>query len=155
MPVDVSLPRRDSKVGAGHRGIAVSGDPALSIEEAARRRDFTMNALLFDPFLTGNPKAPVSPDQVRCDFILLSHGHNDHLGDMHQIDVALLPIGDNYTMGIDDAVKAVEFLRPRVTIPMHYNTFEMIACDPQEFVMKCEAISARVEVVEVGKSYEL
>jgi tRNA nucleotidyltransferase (CCA-adding enzyme) len=47
--VDVSLPRRDSKVGPGHRGIAVEGDPDLPIEEAARRRDFTMNALLWDP----------------------------------------------------------------------------------------------------------
>jgi tRNA nucleotidyltransferase (CCA-adding enzyme) len=48
--VDVSLPRRDSKVGPGHRGIAVMGDPGLSLEEAARRRDFTINALLLDPF---------------------------------------------------------------------------------------------------------
>jgi tRNA nucleotidyltransferase (CCA-adding enzyme) len=47
--LDVSLPRRDSKVGPGHRGIGVTGDPALPIEEAARRRDFTINALLFDP----------------------------------------------------------------------------------------------------------
>jgi tRNA nucleotidyltransferase (CCA-adding enzyme) len=47
--VDVSLPRRDSKVGPGHRGIAVEGEPDLPIEEAARRRDFTMNALLWDP----------------------------------------------------------------------------------------------------------
>ena len=48
--VDVSVPRRDSKAGPGHRGIAVQGDPALSIEQAARRRDFTVNALLLDPF---------------------------------------------------------------------------------------------------------
>jgi tRNA nucleotidyltransferase (CCA-adding enzyme) len=47
--VDVSLPRRDSKVGPGHRGIAVVGDPELSPAEAARRRDFTINALLYDP----------------------------------------------------------------------------------------------------------
>ncbi len=47
--VDVSLPRRDSKVGPGHRGIAVEGDPDLSVVEAARRRDFTLNAMLFDP----------------------------------------------------------------------------------------------------------
>lgn len=47
--VDVALPRRDSKVGPGHRGIAVAGDPLLCVEDAARRRDFTMNALLFDP----------------------------------------------------------------------------------------------------------
>ncbi|HXB53881.1 MAG TPA: hypothetical protein VN461_03795, partial [Vicinamibacteria bacterium] len=43
--VDVSIPRRDSKVGPGHRGIAVMGDPGLSVEEASRRRDFTINAL--------------------------------------------------------------------------------------------------------------
>jgi len=48
--VDVALPRRDSKVGPGHRGIAVVGDPELTIEEAARRRDFSINALLYDPF---------------------------------------------------------------------------------------------------------
>ena len=46
--LDVALPRRDSKVGPGHRGIGVTGDPSLSVEEAARRRDFTINALLFD-----------------------------------------------------------------------------------------------------------
>jgi tRNA nucleotidyltransferase (CCA-adding enzyme) len=47
--LDVALPRRDSKVGPGHRGIAVSGDPQLPLAEAARRRDFTINALLWDP----------------------------------------------------------------------------------------------------------
>lgn len=51
--VDVTLPRRESKVGPGHRGIAVVGDPHLAIEEAARRRDFTVNALLYDPFAGG------------------------------------------------------------------------------------------------------
>jgi tRNA nucleotidyltransferase (CCA-adding enzyme) len=48
--VDVSLPRRDSKAGPGHRGIAVVGDPDLTAEGAARRRDFTINAVMFDPF---------------------------------------------------------------------------------------------------------
>jgi tRNA nucleotidyltransferase (CCA-adding enzyme) len=47
--LDVALPRRDSKVGPGHRGIAAEGDPALPVEDAARRRDFTMNAMLLDP----------------------------------------------------------------------------------------------------------
>ncbi len=47
--IDVSIPRRDSKSGPGHRGIAVTGDPQLSIHEAARRRDFSVNALLLDP----------------------------------------------------------------------------------------------------------
>jgi tRNA nucleotidyltransferase (CCA-adding enzyme) len=47
--VDVSLPRRDSKAGRGHRGFVVTGDPEMSIEEAARRRDFTVNAISWNP----------------------------------------------------------------------------------------------------------
>jgi len=47
--IDVSLPRRDSKSGRGHRGFVVVGDPDMSIEEAARRRDFTINAIAWDP----------------------------------------------------------------------------------------------------------
>ena len=47
--VDVSLPRVESKVGRGHRGFAVTGDPSLSIADAARRRDFTINAISWDP----------------------------------------------------------------------------------------------------------
>jgi tRNA nucleotidyltransferase (CCA-adding enzyme) len=47
--IDVSLPRRESKTGRGHKGFQVTGDPSMSIEEAARRRDFTVNAVSFDP----------------------------------------------------------------------------------------------------------
>jgi tRNA nucleotidyltransferase (CCA-adding enzyme) len=50
--IDVSVPRRESKTGRGHRGFTVTGDPFMTIEEAARRRDFTINAILYDP-LTG------------------------------------------------------------------------------------------------------
>jgi tRNA nucleotidyltransferase (CCA-adding enzyme) len=46
---DVSLPRRESKVGRGHRGFDVTGDPWMTVEEAARRRDFTINAIAWDP----------------------------------------------------------------------------------------------------------
>jgi tRNA nucleotidyltransferase (CCA-adding enzyme) len=49
--VDVSLPRRESKVGRGHRGFEIAGDPSMSVEEAARRRDFTINAISWDPLL--------------------------------------------------------------------------------------------------------
>ena len=48
-PLDVALPRTESKAGRGHRGFTVTGDPALPIEEAARRRDFTVNAIAWDP----------------------------------------------------------------------------------------------------------
>ncbi len=49
--IDVSLPRRDSKAGPGHRGIQVVADPHLGIVEAARRRDLTINAIAYDPLL--------------------------------------------------------------------------------------------------------
>jgi tRNA nucleotidyltransferase (CCA-adding enzyme) len=63
--LDVSLPRSDSKSGAGHRGFEVQGDPFLDFSEASRRRDFTVNALACDP-LTGE--------------ILDAHGGLDDLG---------------------------------------------------------------------------
>src|SRR4029079_11846785 len=47
--LDVSLPRRESKTGRGHKGFEVVGDPFMSVEDAARRRDFTVNAIFWDP----------------------------------------------------------------------------------------------------------
>ncbi|MEQ1868656.1 MAG: CCA tRNA nucleotidyltransferase [Vicinamibacterales bacterium] len=57
--IDVSLPRRESKAGRGHKAFEVTGDPAMSYEDAARRRDFTINAISFDP-LTGEYLDPFS-----------------------------------------------------------------------------------------------
>ena len=208
--------------------------------------------LVFDPFLTGNPKATIKPEDVECDFVLVTHGHGDHLGDAvavakrnnatiistyevatycakqgatahpmhiggartfpfgtvkltiahhgsgldtedgivylgnpagilvmaegktlfhagdtglfldmqligerHPIDVALLPIGDNFTMGIDDACKAIEFLEPNVAIPMHYQTFDLIDVDPKKFKSRAESrTDAVVEVLDVGQYFE-
>src|SRR5262245_61435569 len=50
--IDVGLPRRESKTAPGHKGFLVEGDPSMTIEDAARRRDFTVNAISWDP-LTG------------------------------------------------------------------------------------------------------
>ena len=72
------------------------------------------------------------------------------IGQLNTIDVALLPIGDNFTMGIDDAIKAIEFLKPRITVPMHCNTFELIKADPTEFQRKAMALDAEVRILEVG-----
>jgi L-ascorbate metabolism protein UlaG (beta-lactamase superfamily) len=180
--------------------------------------------VLIDPFLTGNPAAACKADDIEADFILVSHGHGDHVGDTLNIarrtgatvvanyeisqwlegkgvkrvhgqqhggghaypfgrvkltlafhgsalpdgtyggnpcgflitfsdgsrvydaadtglfgdmaligeeglDLALLPIGDNYTMGPDDALRAVKLLRPRRVVPIHYNTWDLIAQD--------------------------
>ena len=52
------------------------------------------------------------------------------------IDLALLPIGDNYTMGPDDALRAVKLLQPRKVMPIHYNTFPLIAQDPQAWAAR-------------------
>ena len=201
--------------------------------------------LLIDPFLDGNPNAPVKSDEVFADFIILTHAHGDHLGDakkiakacnsqiicvnelgiilekqgfhthkmhiggshlfpfgkvkftiahhgsltdeMHyagepagvllfiedkiiyhtgdtglfmdmkligeinKIDYMLLPIGDNFTMGIDDAVRAVEFVNPGIAIPMHYNTFPIIEADPREFKSKVEQKGKQCRVLEYGE----
>ena len=202
--------------------------------------------LIIDPFLTGNPKADIGPDKLpKVDAVLLSHGHQDHLGDAipiakrdgavivaanelanfcakqgakahgmnvggaHQfpfgrvklvpafhtgtvagddgthtttacglfvtlagqnvyhcgdtaltmemkllegrVDVMLLPIGDNFTMGIEDAVRAVEFVKPHIAIPMHYNTWDVITADPEEFKRQV-GTKADVVVLNPGQS---
>jgi L-ascorbate metabolism protein UlaG (beta-lactamase superfamily) len=70
-----------------------------------------------------------------------------------RVDVALLPIGDNFTMGPEDAARAVEFIAPRVVIPMHYNTWEPIEQDPQAFVRRVGS-QAEVVILQPGESYE-
>ena len=205
--------------------------------------------ILIDPFLDGNPTSPVKSDEVKADYILLTHAHGDHLGDtfkiakkhnstviavnelanycienglkahnmhiggshqfefgrvkftiahhgsltpdnhfggepagiiitidnktlyhagdtglfldmqligvMNKIDYALLPIGDNFTMGINDAVKATEFLKADVSIPIHYNTFPVIEVNPKEFKLKVESIGKKAIVLEYGQEIEL
>lgn len=63
-------------------------------------------------------------------------GDMELIGRLNTIDVALLPIGDNFVMGIDDAVEAVKMLKPKTVIPMHFDTFEVIKQDPNLFLKK-------------------
>lgn len=69
-----------------------------------------------------------------------------------RVDVMCVPIGDNYTMGIEDAARAVELVKPKVAIPMHYGTFPVIEVDPQDFVRAVRDL-ARVMVLEPGASF--
>ena len=77
------------------------------------------------------------------------------IGEMNQIDYMLLPIGDNFTMGITDAVKAAELVKPKTAIPMHYNTFPVIKADPQLFKKNAEQKGIAVRVMEYGEEIDL
>ncbi|PAK42593.1 metal-dependent hydrolase [Peribacillus simplex] len=56
------------------------------------------------------------------------------IGERHPIDLAFLPIGDNYTMGPEDAALAAKFLQAKQVVPIHYNTFPVIKQDPEKFL---------------------
>jgi len=206
--------------------------------------------LLVDPFLTGNPQAPIRPDEVAAEVILVSHGHGDHVGDavdiakrtgavvianfeiqhwfntqgiknthpMHigggrdfdwgrvkltmaqhgsmlpdgsyggnpcgflfylagkkiyhacdtglfydmkligdeGVDLAILPIGDNFTMGPADALRAVELIRPDQVVPIHYDTFEVIEQDPHAWAGQVkEQTGVTVRVMTPGEAITL
>ncbi len=216
------------------------GHAALGLETGGYK-------VLVDPYFTDNPAASTTADKLAADFILLSHGHFDHLGDTlevakrtgatvitnheiagwlekkglkthgqhigggHQhpfgylkftlalhgsglpdgsdggnpagfllttnegikiymacdtglfgdmrligeegLDLALLPIGDNFTMGPADALRAVKLLQPRHVIPIHYDTWGLIAQDPLAWKKQVEAeTSAQVHVLKPGES---
>lgn len=203
--------------------------------------------LLLDPFFIGNPCTTQNPDELEADFILITHGHGDHVGDAHAIarrtgaliisnseiadwfekqgftahaqhlgggfkhpfgylkmtfalhgsalpddsyggnpggfllttpegkkvyfagdtglfgdmqligdegiDLAFLPIGDNYTMGPADALLAVKMLRPKTVVPIHYNTFKVIEQDPFAWAQQVMNISdSRVVVLQPGET---
>lgn len=201
---------------------------------------------LFDPFITDNPQATISADDVEADFICVSHAHPDHLGDtfdiarrtgatvistfeivqecekhnakghpMHvggkksfdfgyvriapafhgsgiagghacgfiinvdgftvyfagdtslfgdmkllgeieRINLFLVPIGGNFTMDVDDAVYAAKLVNADTVIPFHYNTWPVIAADPQDFCNKVEKnTSSRCLVLSPGQSDQL
>ncbi|MCC6804029.1 MAG: metal-dependent hydrolase [Anaerolineae bacterium] len=213
--------------------------------------DVEGHAVLIDPFLTGNPLAAASPETVAAEYILLSHGHGDHLGDtvaiakrtgasvvtnfeignwlgakginktiglnvgggydcgfmtvkstpaIHSsslpdgtygglscgyilttgsgkrlyfagdtalfsdmqligdasIDLALLPIGDYFTMGTDDALKAIQYVRPKLVMPMHYNTFPPIVQEAGKWANRVSSeTGAQPIVLDPGNSYTL
>lgn len=106
---------------------------------------------------TGNP----------CGFLITMAGHTVYhagdtglfsdmklIGETNEIDLALLPIGDNFTMGPEDARLAAGFLRARQVVPMHYNTFDLIAQDGAAF---CASLpeGCKGTVLDPGESLTL
>ena len=77
------------------------------------------------------------------------------IGRYNVLDCACLPIGDNFTMGPDDALHAVEILKPSLVVPMHYDTFDLIAQDAEAWKRRVEAeTGSRCAVLEPGGSVE-
>lgn len=72
--------------------------------------------------------------------------------EIESIDVALLPIGGNFTMDVADALRAVEFIRPALAIPMHYNTFPVIEADPMVFQRK--NLASQTKILAIGEVFE-
>ncbi len=109
----------------------------------------------------GGEAFPTMPAGILIDFgpgqRLYHAGDTALLTDMQllrrQVDVALLPIGDNYTMGPADAVRAVEFIEPRVVVPIHYDTFPVIEQDAEAF-RALVGERATVEILAPGASLE-
>jgi tRNA nucleotidyltransferase (CCA-adding enzyme) len=122
--LDVSLPRRESKVGRGHRGFEVTGDPHLSIEDAARRRDFTINAIAWDP--------------LTSEYLDPHHGRAD-------LERRVLRAVDARTFGEDSlrVLRAVQFAA-RFDCTLDPATFDLCRTIPLDD-LPCERIWGEVE----------
>ncbi len=79
------------------------------------------------------------------------------IGELYQPDIALLPIGGWYTMGIREAVKAVELIKPKVVVPMHYGTFPVISANPEEFreLVKKTCPDVEVKILQPSECFEV
>jgi L-ascorbate metabolism protein UlaG (beta-lactamase superfamily) len=72
------------------------------------------------------------------------------------IDLAVLPIGDNFTMGRDDALRGVKLIKPKHVIPIHYNTWPLIEQDPHAWAARVEAeTETQVQVLQPGETFGL
>ncbi len=133
------------------------------------RRDFGWFAIKLTPALHGSAKMDSPPvytgnptgGLIEMDGKTIYHPGDTGLtiemeliGRRTEIDLAFLPIGDNFTMGVDDAVEAVRMLKPKKVVPIHYNTFEVIEADPDEFAAKVGDL-AEVHILVPGESLEL
>lgn len=75
------------------------------------------------------------------------------IGELNKIDLAFLPIGDNFTMGPEDAVYAAKLLKAKTVVPIHYNTFPVIEKDPNEFIKLLDDGSGKI--LHAGDTIEL
>jgi L-ascorbate metabolism protein UlaG (beta-lactamase superfamily) len=109
-------------------------------------------------------RPPASPSPLAAGYIIEIDGKRiAHLGDtyiegvkpLRDIDVLLIPIGGYYTMNVDEAVQALKIIKPKLAIPMHYDTFPQIKADPNEFRRKAEREGFKVRVMKIGEEIEV
>jgi L-ascorbate metabolism protein UlaG (beta-lactamase superfamily) len=79
----------------------------------------------------------------------------DGVKPLGNIDLFFVPIGGYYTMNIAEAVEAMKIIKPKLAIPMHYNTFPQIGADPEEFKAKAEKEGFKVKVLKIGEEIEI
>jgi L-ascorbate metabolism protein UlaG (beta-lactamase superfamily) len=77
------------------------------------------------------------------------------IGERNPIDLAILPIGDNFTMGPEDALEAAQWLRAKAVLPVHYNTFPLIEQDVRAFAAAVAAQGIRCHSLSPGESLQI
>jgi L-ascorbate metabolism protein UlaG (beta-lactamase superfamily) len=77
------------------------------------------------------------------------------IGERHQLDYCVLPIGDNFTMGVDDAIRSCDFIRCNTVIGVHYNTFPLIKIDEREAIRKFTEAGKRLLLPAIGETIEI
>ena len=77
------------------------------------------------------------------------------IGEDNAVDLALLPIGDCFTMGPDDALRAAQLIRPQLTVPLHYNTFPLIQVDTADWAAQMQDAGFAARVMEAGETLTL
>jgi tRNA nucleotidyltransferase (CCA-adding enzyme) len=128
-PLDVSLPRRESKTGRGHRGFTVTGDPYLSINEAARRRDFTINAIAWDPLTNEFLDPYLGRDDLARGILRMVDSRT--FGDDSLRVLRAIQFAARFNLVIDDATKAT-----CRTIPLHDLPPERIWGEVEKFLLR-------------------
>ena len=77
------------------------------------------------------------------------------IGEDHDLDLCLMPIGDDFTMGPAEAVRCARDLKPALTVPLHYGTFPVLTGDPDDFARRMDAASLKARVMEPGETLTL
>ncbi|MGP8217251.1 MAG: metal-dependent hydrolase [Bacteroidia bacterium] len=77
------------------------------------------------------------------------------IGDTATLNFAMLPIGDNFTMGADDAIKAAEFIKCKNIVGMHYDTFDIIRINKEEVMKKFEKAGKKLTLFTIGETKEI